>query len=230
MTTFKLITEERKDLGRKAKSIRKEGFIPANIFGKDFKSKSIKVSKKEFEETFKKAGETSLIELALGKESYHVLVANIQKDPISENYLHIDFRKVNLSEKINAKVPVVIVGESPVEKSGLGTLVVQLNEIEVEALPTNIPEKFEIDANNMTEVDQAIFVKDLKVEKDVTLINPPDSIVAKVEPLQKEIVEEVKKEEVKEEGGEVKESEEKVLEGQEKQEKEEVAKTQEEAK
>jgi large subunit ribosomal protein L25 len=95
---------------------------------------------------------------------------------------------VNLKEKITANVPVEVEGESPAEKSGLGTAVQQLQEIEIEALPTDIPEKFVINIDNLTEVDQAIFIKDVKAPEGVEIITDGEQIVVKVEPLQKEEV------------------------------------------
>lgn len=182
-----LKSEKRDIFGRKVSRLRKAGKIPANIFGKKIESSAILIDNKEFAEVFEKAGETQIIDLS-GKP---VLVSNVQVDPISGDYLHIDFRQVDLKEKIEAKVPVEVEGESPAEKQNLGTVVQQLHEIEVEALPADLPEKIMVDATLLTEVDQTIFVKDLKVSKDVEIKTDMESIVVKVEPPQKEEVVEV---------------------------------------
>lgn len=182
-----LKSEKRDIFGRKVSRLRKAGKIPANIFGKKIESSAILIDNKEFAEVFEKAGETQIIDLS-GKP---VLVSNVQVDPISGDYLHVDFRQVDLKEKIEAKVPVEVEGESPAEKQNLGTVVQQLHEIEVEALPADLPEKIMIDATLLTEVDQTIFVKDLKVSKDVEIKTDMESIVVKVEPPQKEEVVEV---------------------------------------
>lgn len=184
--TIKLKYEKRELFGRKVNRIRKVGLVPANIFGKDVKSEAISINAKEFSEVFKKAGETQIIDLS-GKP---VLVSNIQVDPISGLMLHIDFRQVDLKEKIEAKVPVEVIGESPAEKQNLGTVVQQLHEIEVSALPTDLPEKITVDASTLLEVDQAIYVKDLKVDKNVEIISDLETIVVKVEaPTKEEVVE-----------------------------------------
>jgi large subunit ribosomal protein L25 len=182
-----LKSEKRELFGRKVKRLRKAGKIPANIFGKKIKSEAVSVDNKEFIEVFEKAGETQIIDLT-GKP---VLVSNTQVDPISGEYLHIDFRQVDLTEKIEAMVPVEIEGESPAEKQNLGTVVQQIHEIEVEALPTDLPEKIIVDATILVEVDQAIYVKDLKVDKKVEIKTDLESIVVKVEPPTKEEVVEV---------------------------------------
>lgn len=182
-----LKSEKRESFGRKVKRLRKEGKIPANIFGRKIKSEAICVDKKEFTEVFEKAGETQIIDLG-GKP---VLVSNAQVDPVTSEYLHIDFRQVDLTEKIEARVPVEVSGESPAEKQGIGTVVQQLHEIEVEALPADLPEKLIVDATLLVEVDQTVYVKDLKFDKKVEVKTDMESIVVKVEPPQKEEVVEV---------------------------------------
>ena len=186
MTKLTLIVEPRKIFGRKVKKLRKEGKVPANIYGKKVKSTAVLVDLKEFEKVFKDAGETSLVYLQEGKKERAVLVRNIQKSPVVEDILHVDFQEVNLKEKVVAKVPVEVVGESPVEKRGEGTVVQQLDEVEVSALPTDLPEKFEVDVSILKEVDQAIYLKDLKVTRGVEISDDLEKIVVKVEPLRTE--------------------------------------------
>lgn len=187
MSTITLKSIKRDIFGRKVKQLRKKGLIPANIFGNNIESESISVDSKEFSTVFKKAGETQIIDLN-GKP---VLVSNIQVHPVDGEYLHIDFRQVDLKQKIEAKVPVEIEGESPAEKQNLGTVVQQLDEIEVEALPADLPEKIIVDISGLVEVDQAIHVKDLKVSKNVVIKTDMESIVVKIEPPIKEEVVEV---------------------------------------
>ena len=184
MTKITLKSEKRELFGRKVSRLRKSGLIPANVFGKKIESQAISVDAKEFSDVFKKAGETQLIDLN-GKS---VLVSNLQKDPISNLVIHVDFRQVDLTEKIEAKVPVILEGESPAEKQNLGTVVQQIDEIEVEALPADLPEKVIVDISVLAEVDQAIYVKDLKVDKNVEIKTDLESIVVKVEPPTKEEV------------------------------------------
>lgn len=204
MKKITLNSEKRVVFGRKVKQLRSKGLIPANIFGKKIKSEAITVNLKEFEKVFKEAGETQIIDLS-GKS---VLVSNITIDPVMDTYLHIDFRQVDLTERIEAKVPVEIEGESPAEKQSIGTVVQQIDEIEVEALPADLPEKILVDISILAEVDQAIYVKDLKVDSKVKVLTDKESIVLKVEPPQKEeepqVVAEVPAEgaEVPAEGGE----------------------------
>jgi large subunit ribosomal protein L25 len=187
MDKYNLKAEKRKISGRKVKTLRNEGLLPANIYGKKVKSLAIQVAQIEFEKVYKEAGETGIVELAVGKEKRPVLINNVQVHPVTDLPLHVDFLQIDLKEKVTADVPVELIGESPAEKSGLGTVVQYLNEIEVEALPGDLPEKFEIDLSKLTEVDQSVFIKDLAADtKKVEVKADADQILVKVEPPRKE--------------------------------------------
>lgn len=184
-----LKAEKRTIEGRKVKNLRKEGFLPGNVYGKNIKSESVQVNLKDFEKTFKEVGETGLVTLTIGNIEKPVLIHNLQLHPITDIPLHVDFLQVDLKEKVEADIPVEMVGESPAEKQGVGTVVLYINEIKVEALPTDLPEKFEVNTENLSEVDQSIFVKDLKYDKSkVEIKSDIEAILAKVEPPQKEEV------------------------------------------
>ncbi len=190
MSKQSLKAEKREITGRKVKNLRKQGLIPANVFGKKVDSLSIQVESKAFEEIYKEVGETGLVELSIGSEKRPVLVHGLQLNPKSDEVVHIDFLQVDLKEKVEAQVPVELTGESPAEKQSLGTVVQHINEITVEALPADLPEKFEIDKATLETVDQLIYVKDLKIDSSkVTIVTDGEAIVVKVEPPQK-IVEE----------------------------------------
>jgi len=185
MLTLKV--DKREVFGRKVKKLRKDGLLPANIFGKKVKSQAIEVEMGAFEKVYKEAGETQVIELLLGKEKKPVLIHHIQEDPVTDYAVHIDFLQVDLKEKVTAQVPIELLGESPAEKEGKGVVVQQIDEIEVEALPGDLPEKFEIDLSSLVNEDDAIYVKDIKIDtKKIGIKNEPDQIVVKVEQAKKE--------------------------------------------
>jgi len=185
-----LEAQVRKIIGRKVKTLRKEGILPANVFGKKAKSQSLQIKLTDFSKIYQRVGETGLVTLMIGKEEKPVLVVNVQKDPLSDLPIHVDFHQVDLKEKVEADVAVEVIGESPVEKQSLGTVVLHVDEVKVEALPADLPEKFEIDATKLTEVDMTVLAKELPFNKDkVELKIDPETIIVKVEPPQK--VEEV---------------------------------------
>ncbi len=147
---------------------------------------AVEVKAGDFEKAFEEVGETGLLELTLGKDVRPVLISNVQIHPVSDEILHVDFKQVDLKEKVTATVPVEFIGESPAEKQGLGTLVRMVDELEVEALPTDLPEKFEALVANLTEVGATLAVSDLKVPRVVEIKAKSDLILAKVEAPQKE--------------------------------------------
>lgn len=144
----------------------------------------------ELDNLFEEAGESSLIDLIVDKDSYPILFKNPQYHPVDGSLIHIDCYKVNLREKIVATVPIELAGESPAVKEGM-ILVEITNEVEVEALPANLPEKIEVDISSLVGVDDAITVADLKVDDKVEVQNAADQVIVKIEePKMEEEIEE----------------------------------------
>ncbi|MEX0622093.1 MAG: 50S ribosomal protein L25 [Candidatus Woykebacteria bacterium] len=187
-----IIVEPRKILGKKVKKLRLEGILPANLFGKAIKSQNLQVAEKDFRKLFKEAGETGVVEVKTKNDTHPALIHNVQKDPITGKIVHVDFHRVNLKEKIIAHVPIRLEGEAPAEKSGVGLILQTLNELEVESLPGDIPHEISIDISNLSEVGQAIHVKDLKIDRDkVEVKNDPEEVVVTVQTaeMKEEVVE-----------------------------------------
>ncbi len=179
MKREKLVVEKRKVLGKKVKNLRREGILPANIYGKDFKSSSVQVPVKDFEKVFKEAGETGLVDLQVDSQIIPILIHNVQADYLG-NPLHADFYKVNLKEKVKTMVPIEITGEPKAVTDKIGLLMQILNEIEVEALPAELPEKIEVDVENLANIDDQITVGNLKVSEGVTLLSDPNQVIVKI--------------------------------------------------
>lgn len=180
--------------GRGVKQLRAQGIVPANIFGRDLTSQSIQLNSKEFSKLFKKVGESALYYLQIEgeKEEHPVLVKEVMIHPVSGSLLHISFHQVDLKQKVTTKVPVELVGESQAQKDGLGVLVQQLDTIEIEALPTDIPEKIQLDIAGLTEVGSALHVSDISVNTSkVTVLTEPDALVVQISALAKEEVADV---------------------------------------
>lgn len=175
--------EKRKITGRRVKQLRRDGIIPASVYGKGIKSLAVQVPLKDFTSVYKEVGETGLVDLQVNGETRPVLITNIQLHAVSDVPLHVDFHQVDLKKKVRATVPIEITGESPADKSGIGILVQQMNEIEVEALPTDLPEKLIADISKLENIDDAVLVKDLVVDRaKVEIQTDAEQIVAKVEP------------------------------------------------
>jgi large subunit ribosomal protein L25 len=186
MDKITLKAQERNITGRKVKRLRKEGKLPGNVYGSDIKSVAVTLDAKEFLSAYKKSGETSVVELVVGKQTYPVLIHNIQIDPVTSSPLHADFLKIDLKKKVTANIPLELVGEAPAEKQGVGTVVSYVDEVEVEALPGDLIDKIEVNVEALTEAEQSISIKDLHYDKEkLTITNDPETIVVKVE-VQKE--------------------------------------------
>jgi large subunit ribosomal protein L25 len=177
-----LAVEVRTAFGNKVKQLRRDGLIPANIYGNKVEPVAISVETRPFQAVFRAAGETGLIDLALGedKQTRPVLVQSLQRDPVTGTILHIDFHQVNLKEKLTAMVPLDFVGESDLVKNNEGMLLELLQEVEVESLPTEIPSSIEVDTAAITEMDGGIFVRDLKLPEGVEMKTDLDEMVCKV--------------------------------------------------
>lgn len=175
-----LKVEKRTVTGKNVKKLRREGIIPGNVYGKEMKSSSVQLPLKSFMEMYKKVHETGLIDLDVAGEVLPVLIHNVQFDPRSQLAVHADFFKVNLKEKITAKIPVVSVGEPKAEVDKVGLLEQPVSEIEVEALPADLPEKIEVNVEAMAAVDEQILVSDIKVDAGITVLSEPSQVVFKI--------------------------------------------------
>ncbi len=181
MVRLKIIAQKRKVLGRKVKALRREGILPANLFGKGIKSQALQLDRKKFMAVFEKVGETGLADLVVGKQKPRpVLISNVQLHPISDEPLHVDFHQVDLKEKTTAAVEIRVIGTAPAVEKEEGVLVQTLSEVEVEALPADLPDHLEADISSLKAIDDAIRVKDLRVDKGVEIKAGANEIVVKI--------------------------------------------------
>lgn len=179
MKHHKLSVEKRKILGKQVKKLRRDGFLPANVYGKDIKSEAVQVSYKDFDQVFEEAGETGLIDLAVDGKTVPVLIHNVQTD-FRNNVLHADFFQVNLKEKVKSTVPLEFIGEPKAELDKVGLLETPVSEVEVEALPEELPENIEVNVEHLANIDEQITIADLKVPEGVTVLSDPGQVVAKI--------------------------------------------------
>lgn len=180
MKREKLTVEKRTVLGKKVKKLRREGVLPANIYGKEVKSMAVQVMAKEFEAVFREAGETGLVDLHINGEVKPVLIHNVQVEPLSRQPLHADFYQVNLKEKVKTMVPVVVVGEAKAIVDKVGIVLQPLAEVEIEALPEDLPESIEVNLEPLAAVDDQVTVKDLKAPRGVNILTEGEQVVVKI--------------------------------------------------
>lgn len=183
-TKHLLHAKKRTVLGKKVKTLRAHHILPAHIYG-NTEPLTIELEEKEFLTVFDEAGETSVLYVQVEgeKDSRPVLVADYMVDPVSGVITHIDLRQVNLNVKVKAHVPLDVVGESEAVKAG-GVLITLYNEIEVEALPTDLPEKFLLDISLLLAIGNELKVSDLKYDQSKVeiFLKPEEVLVLVAEP------------------------------------------------
>ena len=177
-----LTIQPRTELRRHSNALRRQGVIPAVIYGHRVDPVSVSVPRRDFERAFHRSGRTQLMDLQIDGEGKprKVLVRFVQYHPRDGLPLHIDFYQVNLKEKIHAEVPVVVVGESPAVLRRDGELAQNLHSLKVTCLPADIPEHIEADVSGLENVEDSIRVGQLVVPDEVEVTSDPDEVVIKV--------------------------------------------------
>jgi large subunit ribosomal protein L25 len=201
MDKIELDVTNREILGKRVKHLRRQGITPVHLFGHGIESLALQCDTDELERVLAQAGHTGLIGLKLDKEKKPrtVVIREFDRDWRRGKLLHVDFYQIKMEEKIRLDVPIVLVGEAPALKSKDNMLEHELENLTVECLPAKIPASVEVDISSFTEPGQAIRVKDIALDKDVTVINDPELVVVKiswrpVEKVEEEVVEEVEEE------------------------------------
>lgn len=182
MERIELETSKREITGKKVRFMRREGSTPANMYGHGLDSVSLQVDTKKLKQTLARAGKTDLISLKVAGEGapVKVLIREVQKNPLTNDLLHVDFYQVRMTEKITADIPLVFVGEAPALKKKNVSLLHIMDSLHIEALPDHLPHNLQVDLSALLEIDQAIHVKDIPLTEGVTLLSDPEQIVIKV--------------------------------------------------
>lgn len=192
MEDLKLKATHRMVLGKKARFLRRQGITPTHLYGNNVKSAALQCDTGELQNLLAQAGKTRLVSLEVdGERAKSVFVREIQRDAITRELLHIDFYQVKRTEKIAVDVPIVLVGEAPALKFKGRMLVHGINSLSVECLPANVPPQIDIDITQLEEVDQAINVKDIVLDPEITVHADPEQLVVKISEVMVKEIEEV---------------------------------------
>ncbi len=171
-----LAVEKRSELGKRAKTLRKDGNIPAVVYGPKQKSVPITISLKDFEIVLKEAGESSVVSLTGLEKPLSVLIHDVDHDPVTSIPRHVDFYAIEKGAKVIVAVPLVFVGESPAVKAG-ANLVKVLHEVEVEAEATHLMHELTIDISKVVAIGDSVHASDISLGAHVTLITEPNEVV-----------------------------------------------------
>jgi len=186
-----LTLDPRPQDGQSLKGLRRQGRLPAVVYGKKVDPVAVMVDGREFVKAMAKVGKTQLLDLQVGSEPVRkALIREVQRSPRTGDLLHVDFYQVNLLEKIESEVPVEIEGEVEIVSKGEADLLIAMHSIEVECLPTDLPPAIIVDVSGLKEVDDEVRVRDLKVPQGCEIKADADDLVVKVQKHREEVVEE----------------------------------------
>lgn len=175
-----IIAEKRDILGKKVSNLRRQGFLPAVIYGKKKEAESVAVREIDFMKLWKSAGESTIVELKLGPKTENVLIQDVALDPLKDKPIHADFYVVEMDKPIKVDVPLEFVGESEAVKGG-GILVKVLHELKIEALPKDLPHEIKVDISALKVLADSMKIKDLSVPIGVNVLDNKDDTVVMVE-------------------------------------------------
>jgi large subunit ribosomal protein L25 len=185
-----LAADERTVTGKQVKELRREGFVPGVLYGREFDSLSLQFDERVLSRVLSQVGGSQLISVNVeGKKAPEMaLVREVQRDPIRGTVLHVDLYRVLMTERLTAEVPLAVVGESPIITKNEGILLHGLSSIEVECLPGDLVDSIEVDLSTLLQVDDAIMVADLAIPAGIDVLTDPEETVVRVAPLAEEEV------------------------------------------
>ena len=178
---FEIQTENRNIFGKKLEPFRKKGKLPAVLYGPKEKARPIFISLKDFKKIWDEAGESTVIQLNLGDTKKEVLIQDVAMDPVKGEPVHVDFYAVLMDKPIKASISLVFEGISPAVKNLGGILIKVMHELEVEALPKNLPHELSVDISALASFENKISAKDIILSKGVKLISNPEETIALIE-------------------------------------------------
>lgn len=165
--------------GKGVQALRKDGLMPAVVYGPKQEATPIEMNQREFAKALDKAGESTVISLSVDGEAHNVLIHDVDYDPVTNVARHADFYAIVKGQKVTVEIPLTFVGESPAVKQG-GNLVKALHEIEIEADPMSLPHELTVDISSLVEMNSHIVAKDIVLPAGVSLVTAEDEVVATV--------------------------------------------------
>ena len=182
MDQTELKATKREILGKKVRLLRRQGITPVHLFGHGIESVALQCDTAELQQALAKTGRTGLISLKLDgeKRPRTVVLREVQVKPRTGKSLHVDFFQVKMGEEVKVDVPIILVGEAPALKSKENMLVQELNTLAIECLPAKIPSDIELDLSSLTEPEQTVRVKDIELDKEITILNDPQLAVIRI--------------------------------------------------
>lgn len=184
MADLNLMVDTREVTGKKVRSLRRQGIIPAHLYGRGTESLALQATAPTITTLLRTSGANAIISLKISGESdaRPVMLRGVQRHPVTDDLIHVDFYQISLTETLRADVPLMITGEAPAVHIFGGVFLQSLDHVTVEALPADIPRRIDVDVSGLDTLDSAVHVRDLTIPDTVVLLSDPDQVVAKVEP------------------------------------------------
>lgn len=182
--TISLVASKR-DTAQSLSALRKEGSVPAVVYGPKQDAVAVAVSAREFDKVLKTAGESTVVELSGLDAPMQVLIHEVDRDPVTNMPRHIDLYAIEKGAKVEVAVPLVFVGESEAVKAG-ANLVKVMHEVEIEAAPADLPHDIQVDISVLANVGDQIHVSDLKVDSKITIKADAEEVVALIQAVEVE--------------------------------------------
>jgi large subunit ribosomal protein L25 len=182
LAKLKLKADKRDILGKKTRFLRRQGITPAHLFGHGIESLTLQCDTAELQQIIHQGGATRLIDISIEDDTQprSAFIREIQRDALNGQLLHVDFYQIKKTEKITADIPIILTGEAPATKSKDNMIEHLLNQLSVECLPDKLPPQIEVDLSPLAEAGQAIHVKDINLDKDITINTDPEQLIVKV--------------------------------------------------
>lgn len=189
-------------IGKKVKRLRHDGLLPAVVYGHNIEPIPITLDMRAASRTLDSISPSALVVLDIDGEKHYTLVRDKQRNPVRRTIIHVDFQAVSLTETVRADVNINLVGKAPAIETYLGVLVPSLEQLSIECLPTNLPDRIDVDISGLEEIGDSLLVKDLIVPEGVEILSDPEDVVVVVIAQAAEEEEEVEEEVVEFEEGE----------------------------
>ncbi len=188
----------RQVFGKKVGALRREGVLPAVVYGSKIDSIPISLDMRDASRTLEKLSPSALVVVDVDGEQHYTLVRDKQMNPVRGSIIHVDFQAVSLTEKVRADLNINLVGDAPAVETYLGIVVPSLEQLSIESLPKDLPDRIDVDISGLMEIGDSILVGDLVVPDGVEILSDPDEVVVVVIAQAAEVVEEVEEEEIDE--------------------------------
>jgi large subunit ribosomal protein L25 len=178
--SFVIEAQSRSIVGKKVSQLRRQGIVPITVYGPKTQPVSLQVPYRPLQVALMKAGGTNLIDIKVDGKSTSVIAREVQRNILRNDILHVDFFAVDMDAKINIDVPIHYINESPAVASRLGIMLTGPTVLTISTLPSHLINQIEIDLAPLVAIGDSVHVRDIKLDSEITILNDPDEMIARI--------------------------------------------------